>query len=97
MKNTTYCVIWILIHGACNCNNSFNFSNFSKFQDELEKDLLKLHFHSLNQTLKMVILKITIKDNKCAFTFWMCRPLGANQPHSFTLGDWDNLSLDLME
>jgi len=54
MKNTTYFITWILTHGPCNCNNSFNLWIFAKFQDEAKKYLIKLHFLSLNQVSKMV-------------------------------------------
>lgn len=45
----------ISTHGACDCNNSFNFQIFSNFQDEEERKLFKLHFYSLSQIQKMVI------------------------------------------
>jgi len=60
MKNTTCYVIWILKQRACNCNNSLDFGCF-QIHDEVERDLVKLHFLSLNQITKMVILKVTIK------------------------------------
>jgi len=71
MKNTTYYVFWILTHGACNCNISFNIWISSKFQDEVERKFVKLHFLSLRQIPKMVILKVTIKVDQGTSTFWM--------------------------
>jgi len=76
MKNTTYCVFFILTHGACNYNNSFQFLDFSKFQAEVERKFAKLHFLSLSQISKMVILKIRIKVDEGGSTFWMHGPLG---------------------
>jgi len=78
MKNTIYYIIWILTHRACNCNVSFNFWIFSKIQDEVERGLIKIYLFSLSQIPKMVILKVTIKVDQGAFTFWMHGPLGVN-------------------
>jgi len=76
MKNTT-CFVWgILTHGACNCNNSFNFWIFSKFQVEVERKLVKLHFLNLSQIPKLVIVKVRIKVDQVTSIFWMCGPLG---------------------
>jgi len=72
MKNSTYWVIWILTYRTCNCNISLNFWIFSKSQNEVEKDLVKLHFLSVNQIPKMITLKVTIEVD----TFWMRGPLG---------------------
>jgi len=82
MKNTTYSIFWIITHGACNYNNSFNFWIFSKFQVEVQRKLAKLHFLSLSQIPKMVVLKVRIKVHQGASTFWMCGPLGIKiKPH----------------
>jgi len=51
----------------------FQFLNFFKknlkFQEKLERYLAKLHFLSLNQIPKMVILKVTIKVGQGTSTF----------------------------
>jgi len=53
---------WILIHGLLAIAIILSiFGFFSKFQEEVERDLVQLHFFNFNQLLKMVILKVTIK------------------------------------
>jgi len=69
MKNT-----WILTLGACNCNNSFNFSISSKISNGIEFKFAKLHFFSLKHIPIVNILKVTIRIDQGASTFWMCRP-----------------------
>jgi len=50
------------------------FGFFSKVQDEVERDLVKHHFLSLNQISKKVILKVTIKVDQNTSTFGMHAP-----------------------
>jgi len=71
MKNTLYCDLGILTHGALNFNNSFNFSNFS---NGVERKLFKLHFFSLNEISKVVIFKVTMRVDQGASTFRMPGP-----------------------
>jgi len=47
----------------------FQILDFSNFQGEIERKLVKLHFLSLNQIPKMIIFKVTIKVDQGAFTF----------------------------
>jgi len=51
------------------------FGFFSKFLDEVERELAKLHFLNSNHVSKMIILKVTIKVDQGASTFWMHGPL----------------------
>jgi len=76
MLNITFCIFWMLTYEACKCNNSFNFWNFSKFQNEVERYLVKLHFLSLTQILKIGLLKVTIKANQGTSNFRICELLG---------------------
>jgi len=68
MENTPYRGLGILIYGAFNFNNSFNFSN------GIERKLFKLHFLSLNKISKVVIFKVTMRVDQGASTFGMPRP-----------------------
>jgi len=79
-KHNILC-FWILTHGTCNCNNSFNFWIFSKFQVQVERELIKLHFLNLRQIPQMVILKVRIKVDQGTFFFRMHGLLGVNPPH----------------
>jgi len=69
MKNTPYWDFGILTAGALNFNNSFNFSNFSNFSYEIEKELFKLCFLSLNEISKVIIFKVTMRVDQVTFTF----------------------------
>jgi len=70
MKNSPYCGFGILTHGALNFNNFFN---FSKFSNGIERKIFKLHFLSLNEISKVVILKVTMRVDQGTSTFWMPR------------------------
>jgi len=71
MKNTQNSTIWILTLRACNCNNFFSFSIFSKFYNGIERKLVKLHFLSLKHIPIMDILKATFKVDQGTSSFWM--------------------------
>jgi len=79
MINTQYGVMQILTLRACNCNNSFNFSIFSKNLNGIELKLVELHFLSLKHIpIVMYILKVTIKFDWGASTFGMRGPWRIN-------------------
>jgi len=69
IHNTSYCGLGILTYGALIFNNSFNSSNFSNFSNGIERKLVKLHFLSLNEILKVVI--VTMRGDQGASTFGM--------------------------
>jgi predicted ribosome-associated RNA-binding protein Tma20 len=72
MKNTQYDgVIWILTLTDCNCNKSFHFLIFSKFENRIELQLEIVFFLGLKYITFIDISKFTIKVDKGASTFLM--------------------------
>jgi len=62
--------IWVLTHVAFDCYNSINFWNFSKFWNEVDIKLIRLHFLNLYCTEpKVDTLKVTIKFDQGLSTF----------------------------
>jgi len=61
---------------------TLDFWIFSKFQVEVERKLVKLHFLSFSQIPKMVILKVRIQVDQCTSTFGMHGPLAVKNCHT---------------
>jgi len=68
IHNTSYCGFGILTYGALIFNNSFNSSNFP---NGTERKLIKLYFLWLNEIPEVVTVKVTMRGDQGASTFWI--------------------------